>query len=127
MTTLTTVLGHGQPLYMVLYAAMIIFFAFFYTAIVFSPADTADNLKRHGGFIPGIRPGQRTAEYIDYVLTRITVLGAIYLVIVCLVPEFVISRTGNPVLSRRHVAPDHRQCDDGHGLADPGPSACPSI
>ncbi len=96
MTTLTTVLGHGQPLYMVLYAGMIIFFAFFYTAIVFSPADTADNLKRHGGFIPGIRPGQRTADHIDYVLTRITVLGALYLVIVCLVPEFVISGTGIP-------------------------------
>jgi preprotein translocase subunit SecY len=96
MTALTTLLGHGQPLYMILYAAMIVFFAFFYTAIVFSPADTADNLKRHGGFIPGIRPGQRTADYIDYVLTRITVLGAIYLVIVCLVPEFVISGTGIP-------------------------------
>lgn len=96
VTNLTTILGHGQPLYMVLYGAMIIFFAFFYTAIVFNPSDTADNLKRHGGFIPGIRPGQKTADYIDYVLTRITVAGALYLVIVCLVPEFIISGTGIP-------------------------------
>ena len=83
-------------MYMVLYAAMIMFFAFFYTAIVFNPTDTADNLKKHGGFIPGIRPGQRTAEYIDYVLTRITLLGAIYLVVVCLLPEFLISATHVP-------------------------------
>ncbi|MEI2384069.1 preprotein translocase subunit SecY [Breoghania sp. JC706] len=96
LTTVTALLGHGQPLYMILYAAMIIFFAFFYTAIVFNPTDTADNLKKHGGFIPGIRPGERTAQYIDYVLTRITVLGAIYLVLVCLLPEFLISATGVP-------------------------------
>ena len=96
LTTVTTLLGHGQPLYMALYAALIVFFAFFYTAIVFNPTETADNLKKHGGFIPGIRPGERTAEYIDTVLTRITVLGAIYLVLVCLLPEFLISATGVP-------------------------------
>ncbi len=89
-------LGHGQPLYMLLYAGMIVFFAFFYTAIVFNPKDTADQLKKHSGFIPGYRPGERTAEYIDYVLTRITVIGAIYLVAVCLLPEFLISATGVP-------------------------------
>ena len=89
-------LGHGQPLYMILYGAMIVFFAFFYTAIVFNPKDTADQLKKHSGFIPGYRPGERTAEYIDYVLTRITVIGAIYLVIVCLLPEFLISQAGVP-------------------------------
>lgn len=89
-------LGHGQPLYMVFYGALIAFFAFFYTAIVFNPQETADNLKNHSGFIPGIRPGARTAEYIDYVLTRITVVGAIYLVLVCLLPEFLIARTGVP-------------------------------
>ena len=89
-------LGHGQPLYMILYAALIAFFAFFYTAIVFNPKDTADQLKKHSGFIPGYRPGERTAEYIDYVLTRITVLGAIYLVLICLFPEFLISATGLP-------------------------------
>ncbi|MDN2567438.1 preprotein translocase subunit SecY [Aquibium sp. A9E412] len=89
-------LGHGQPLFMILYAALIAFFAFFYTAIVFNPKDTADQLKKHSGFIPGYRPGERTAEYIDYVLTRITVVGAIYLVIVCLLPEFLISATGVP-------------------------------
>ena len=75
---------------------MIVFFAFFYTAIVFNPKDTADQLKKHSGFIPGYRPGERTAEYIDYVLTRITVIGAIYLVLVCLLPEFLISATGVP-------------------------------
>ena len=96
LNTITAMVGHGQPLYMALYAALIIFFAFFYTAVVFNPTDTAENLKKHGGFIPGIRPGQRTAEYIDYVLTRITVLGAIYLVIVCLLPEFLISSIGVP-------------------------------
>ncbi len=96
LTTITAMVGHGQPLYMLLYAAMIVFFAFFYTAVVFNPTDTADNLKKHGGFIPGIRPGAKTAEYIDYVLTRITVIGAIYLVAVCLLPEFLISYAGVP-------------------------------
>ncbi|HEU4985740.1 MAG TPA: preprotein translocase subunit SecY [Rhizobiaceae bacterium] len=94
--TVLAALGHGQPLYMLLYAALIAFFAFFYTAIVFNPKDTADQLKKHSGFIPGYRPGERTAEYIDYVLTRITVIGAIYLVLVCLLPEFLISATGVP-------------------------------
>lgn len=96
ITTLTALLGHGQPAYMLLYAAGIIFFAFFYTAIVFSPQDTADNLRKHGGFIPGIRPGERTANYIDHVLTRITVAGAAYLTVVCLIPEFLISYSGVP-------------------------------
>jgi preprotein translocase subunit SecY len=95
-STLLATLGHGQPLYMALYAGMIMFFAFFYTAIVFNPKDTADQLKKHSGFIPGYRPGERTAEYIDYVLTRITVIGAIYLVVICLMPEFLISATGVP-------------------------------
>ena len=94
--TVLAALGHGQPLYMVFYGAMIAFFAFFYTAIVFNPKDTADQLKKHSGFIPGYRPGERTAEYIDYVLTRVTVIGAIYLVLVCLLPEFLISATGVP-------------------------------
>ncbi|TWF56523.1 preprotein translocase subunit SecY [Neorhizobium alkalisoli] len=96
-TAVISSLGHGQPLFMLLYAALIAFFAFFYTAIVFNPKDTADNLKKHGGFIPGIRPGERTAEYIDYVLTRITVIGAIYLVVVCILPEFLVARTGVPL------------------------------
>jgi preprotein translocase subunit SecY len=95
-TTILSSLGHGQPAYMFLYAAMIVFFAFFYTALVFNPKDTADQLKKHSGFIPGIRPGERTAEYIDYVLTRVTVLGAIYLVIICMLPEFLISWAGVP-------------------------------
>jgi preprotein translocase subunit SecY len=96
LTGIAAYLGRGQPLYMILYGGMIIFFSFFYTAVVFNPSDTADNLKKHGGFIPGIRPGQRTAEYIDYVLTRITAVGAVYLVIVCLLPEFLINATGVP-------------------------------
>eukprot|EP01036_Dinobryon_divergens_P048118 gene48118-64569_t len=85
-------LGRGQPLYLILFAVLIIFFSFFYTSIVFNPTDTADNLKRSGGFIPGIRPGERTAQHIDYVLTRITVVGALYLTLVALVPELVHSQ-----------------------------------
>ena len=87
-------LGHGKPLYMILYALGIVFFCFFYTAVVFNPEETADNLKRNGGFIPGIRPGKNTATYLDYVLTRITVLGAAYITIVCVIPEWVIAQTG---------------------------------
>ncbi|PCJ71602.1 MAG: preprotein translocase subunit SecY [Rhodobiaceae bacterium] len=96
LNTITAWLGHGQPLYMLLYASGIVFFCFFYTAIVFNPADTADNLKKYGGFIPGIRPGKRTAEYIDHVLTRLTAVGAIYLTFVCLLPEILISRYSIP-------------------------------
>jgi preprotein translocase subunit SecY len=87
LQTIVALLGRGQPLYIALYAAGIIFFAFFYTAIVFNPQETAENLKKYGGFIPGIRPGKRTADYIDFVLTRITVIGAAYLTFVCLIPE----------------------------------------
>ncbi|PCI43096.1 MAG: preprotein translocase subunit SecY [Alphaproteobacteria bacterium] len=87
MTTVTTLLGPGQPLYMAFYAAGIIFFCFFYTAIQFNPEETADNLKKYGGFIPGIRPGKNTANYLDFVLTRLTVVGALYLTLVCLLPE----------------------------------------
>jgi len=96
LNSLTAMLGHGQPLFLLLYALLIIFFAFFYTSIMFNPVETADNLKKYGGFIPGIRPGERTAEYIDYVLTRITLIGALYLVVVCLLPEFLIGYTGVP-------------------------------
>ena len=90
----TNALQHGSPLYMALYALGIIFFCFFYTAVVFNPEETADNLKRYGGFIPGIRPGKNTETYLDYVLTRITVIGAAYLTLVCLVPEFMFSSLG---------------------------------
>ena len=92
LTTVTALLGRGQPLYLALFAFFIIFFAFFYTAIVFNPTETADNLKRSGGFIPGIRPGERTAAHIDYVLTRITVIGALYLTVVALIPEVLFSQ-----------------------------------
>src|SRR5499433_3149319 len=96
LAAITAQLGHGRPLFLVLYVALIVFFAFFYTAIVFNPTETAENLKKHGGFIPGIRPGERTAEYIDYVLSRITVIGAAYLAIVCVLPEILISYAAVP-------------------------------
>ncbi len=94
--TLSQLLGHGQPLYLFLYAFLIVFFAFFYTAVVFNPEETADNLKKHGGFIAGIRPGKNTAEYLDYVITRLTVLGAVYLVALCILPEILISKLAVP-------------------------------
>ena len=81
-------LSPGQPLYVLLYAAAIIFFCFFYTALVFNPRETADNLKKSGAFIPGIRPGEQTSRYIDKVMTRLTLAGALYITFVCLVPEF---------------------------------------
>jgi len=96
LQTAVAYLGHGQPLYMALYVALIVFFAFFYTAIVFNPVDTADNLKKYGGFIPGIRPGKNTADYLDYVLTRLTVVGAGYLSLVCLLPEILIAQYALP-------------------------------
>ena len=83
-------LQHGQPLFMVLYGALIVFFCFFYTSVVFNPEDTAENLRKYGGFMPGIRPGKRTAEYLDFVLTRLTVIGAAYITLVCLLPEIMI-------------------------------------
>jgi preprotein translocase subunit SecY len=87
--SLVASLGPGRPAYLVLFVLLIVFFAFFYTAVVVNPQDTADNLRKSGGFIPGIRPGAKTAEYIDYVLTRITVVGAVYLAAVCVMPELV--------------------------------------
>ena len=96
LTSVAAYLGRGQPLYLFLYISLVVFFAFFYTAVVFNPVDTADNLKRYGGFIPGIRPGKNTAEYLDWVLTRLTVVGAGYLAIICLLPELLISRYSVP-------------------------------
>lgn len=93
---LNQLLAHGTPIYMMLYGLGIVFFCFFYTAVVFNPEETAENLKRNGGFIPGIRPGKNTETYLDYVLTRITVIGAAYLAFICLVPEFLIARAGIP-------------------------------
>ena len=88
--------GHGKPLYMVLYVALIVFFSFFYTAVVFNPVENADNLKKSNAFIPGIRPGKNTADYLDYVLTRLTVIGAAYLATVCILPEILISHYSVP-------------------------------
>jgi preprotein translocase subunit SecY len=96
LATISTLLGRGSPLYYLLYVVLIVFFAFFYTATVFNPTDTADNLKKHGGFVPGVRPGERTAQYIDQILTRITVLGALYLAVICLLPEMLISYAALP-------------------------------
>ena len=96
LVTLNALLGRGQPLYLAIYIGMIVFFAFFYTAIVFNPEDTADNLRKYGGYIPGIRPGKSTADYLDFVLTRLTVLGAAYLAAVCILPEILISQYAVP-------------------------------
>ena len=134
-------LGYGMPLHNLLYLVGIIFFCYFYTAIIFNPDDVAENMRKYGGFIPGIRPGKRTAEYIDTILARITLVGAIYLAIVALLPQFLISGfkvapipfigewldavaaavhhagLGVHVLLRRHVAADHRRRRDGHRAA----------
>jgi preprotein translocase subunit SecY len=96
LQSIASQLAHGQPLYMALYAFMIIFFSYFYTAVVFNPEETADNLKKYGGFIPGIRPGSATAEYFDRILTRLTTVGGVYLVLICLLPEVLISDYGLP-------------------------------
>jgi preprotein translocase subunit SecY len=96
LQTIVTYISHGRPLYLLLYALMIIFFSFFYTSIVFPPEETAENLKKYGGFLPGIRPGKNTANYIDYVLTRVTVVGALYLAGVCLIPEYLIYQYNVP-------------------------------
>ena len=96
LTTVAAYLGHGQPVYLAIYISLIVFFAFFYTAVVFNPTETADNLKKYGGFIPGIRPGKNTAEYLDRVLTRLTVIGAAYLAAICILPEILISRYSVP-------------------------------
>lgn len=96
LTQAAAYLGRGQPVYLIIYISMVVFFAFFYTAVVFNPADTADNLKKYGGFIAGIRPGKNTTEYLDWVLTRLTVVGAAYLAAICLLPELLISRYSVP-------------------------------
>jgi preprotein translocase subunit SecY len=91
---ITGQLQHGRPLFMLLYGALIIFFCFFYTSVVFNPEETAENLRKYGGFLPGIRPGKRTADYIDTVLTRLTVIGAGYITVVCLLPEALMAKIG---------------------------------
>jgi preprotein translocase subunit SecY len=96
LNQVTAMLGHGKPLFLLLYAALIMFFCFFYTSIMFNPKETADNLKKSGGFILGIRPGEKTAEYLDWILTRITIIGALYLVVICLIPEMIVGYTGIP-------------------------------
>ncbi|RMB04523.1 preprotein translocase subunit SecY [Eilatimonas milleporae] len=96
LTTVTATLAPGRPIYIALYVGLIVFFCFFYTAIVFNPEETSENLKKHSGFIPGIRPGKRTAEYLDYVLTRLTVIGSGYLSLVCAIPELLIGQAALP-------------------------------
>ncbi len=88
LQTIVTYVSRGQPLYLILYALLIFFFTFFYTSIVFPPEETAENLKKYGGVFPGIRPGKKSAQFIDYTVTRVTVLGSLYLAFVCLIPEF---------------------------------------
>ena len=96
LVEIVALLGRGQPLFLLFYASLIVFFAFFYTAIVFNPQDTAENLRKNGGIVQGIRPGKQTGDYLDYVLTRLTVVGACYLTVVCLLPEWLIARYGVP-------------------------------
>ena len=109
-----------------LYAAAIIFFCFFYTALVFNSKETADNLKKSGAFVPGIRPGDQTARYIDRIITRLTLIGAIYITLVCLLPEFLHTPVQRAVLLRRHVAADHGGGDHGfHGAAAGLPHVAP--
>ena len=96
VSTVAAYLGRGQPVYLLVYISLVVFFAFFYTAVVFNPEETADNLKKYGGFVPGIRPGSNTAQYLDRVLTRLTVIGAGYLALICLLPELLISRFSVP-------------------------------
>lgn len=96
VSVLSAWMGRGQPAYLIIYVALIVFFAFFYTAVVFNPHDTAENLKKHGGFVPGIRPGKNTAQYLDKVLTRLTVVGAAYLAAICLLPEILMSKYAVP-------------------------------
>ncbi|HXH51836.1 MAG TPA: preprotein translocase subunit SecY [Sphingomicrobium sp.] len=96
LITLSTWLQHGSPLYLLLYGAGIAFFCFFYAAVQFNSEETAENLKRHGGFIPGIRPGKATESYFDYLVSRITIVGAAYLVLICLIPEVLFSQAGVP-------------------------------
>ncbi len=97
LTEVTRLLGRGEILYLLIFGGAIVFFCFFYTAVVFNPEDTADNLRKNGGFIPGIRPGKNTAEYLDFVLTRLTTVGAVYLGIVCIIPEFLIGNLALPI------------------------------
>ena len=96
ITQITALLGRGQPAYLIIYGSLIVFFAFFYTAVVFNPAETADNLKKYGGFVPGIRPGKNTADFLDFILTRLTTVGAIYLTAVSIMPEILISQYAVP-------------------------------
>ena len=124
LSWITRTFQHGAPAYMISYAALIIFFCFFYTAVVFNPEETAENLKKQGGFVPGIRPGAKTADYLDYVLTRITVIGAAYLAVICLLPEFLIAQAkvpfylgGTSLLIVVSVTMDTIQQVQGHLLA----------
>ena len=112
---------------MALYGVGIAFFCFFYTAVQFNSEETAENLKRHGGFIPGIRPGKATEQYFDYLLNRITVIGAAYLVLICLIPGDPVGPGRRHLPARRHQPADRRQRDDGHGQPDPEPLDRPPI
>ena len=96
LVTVNSLLGRGQPLYLLILVSLIVFFAFFYTAIVFNPEETAENLRKNGGYVPGIRPGEPTANYLDFILTRLTVLGSAYLAAVCILPEILISQYSVP-------------------------------
>ncbi len=127
LITISTFLQPHAPAYMALYAIGIAFFTFFYTAVQFNSEETAENLKRHGGFIPGIRPGKATEEYFDYLLNRITVVGAAYLVVICVIPQILSAQAGLNIQLGGTSLLDRRQCDDGHGEPNPEPLDCAPV
>ena len=110
--------GRPSPLYVLVYSALIILFAYFYTAVILNPVDLADNMKKNSGFIPGVRPGKKTAEYIDRVLTRVTLPGAVFLAVIAILPDLMISLPEGAVLLRRHRPADRRRRGPGHPAAD---------
>ncbi len=117
VTAITSAFAPGQWLYNYAYIALIVFFAYFYTAMMFNPVDVADNLKKHGGYIPGIRPGKQTAEYIDHLLTRLTGAGALYLAAVCILPTILITQYGVPFyFATPHHAWERGTCENTNGL-----------
>jgi preprotein translocase subunit SecY len=115
----TDMLQWGEPLYTVLYVSAIIFFSYFYVSIIFNPDELADNMRKWGGFIPGIRPGRHTSEYVNTILTRLTFVGGVYLALVSIIPEWMAAGgAGGELLLRGHLAADRGGCGHGHGEPD---------
>ncbi len=118
LTAVSAAFRPPQPLYVIVYSALIILFTYFYTAVILNPVDLADNMKKNSGFIPGVRPGKKTAEYIDRVLTRVTLPGAVFLAIIAILPDMMITAAEGSVLLRRHGTADRGRRRPGHAAAD---------